>query len=111
MAVWAYRITFKKTIRTSPFDMVYGSKARMPINNLLHLYKFIHENNLEMSDPLEERMATLVKLDESREDSHRKNLELQQKKKNGEDSHFLTDMNGEMQELLVHGQFLKHLFA
>ncbi|XP_059068440.1 uncharacterized protein LOC131858959 [Cryptomeria japonica] len=158
MAQWAYRITIKKAIGTSPFEMVYGSKARMQINNLLPVYKFIHENDLEMSDPLEERMEILAELDESREDAHRKNLKLQQKskylfdkkaserkfeindlvllwnaraqdkgkhdkfeslwlgpfvvaEKNGEDSYFLIDMNGEMQELLVHGQFLKHFFA
>ncbi|XP_059068320.1 uncharacterized protein LOC131858869 [Cryptomeria japonica] len=158
MALWADRITIKKTIGTSPFELVYGSKARMPINNLLLVYKFIHENNLEMLDPLEEKMEMLAELDESREDSHRKNLKLQQKskylfekkaserkfkindlvlfwnaraqdkgkhdkfdalwlgpfvvaEKNGEDSYFLTDMNSEMQELPVHGQFLKHFFA
>ncbi|XP_059068989.1 uncharacterized protein LOC131859363 [Cryptomeria japonica] len=150
MALWADRITVKKTIGTYPFEMVYGSKARIPINNLLLVYKFIHENNLEMSYPLEERMEMLAKLDESREDAHRKNLKLQQKskylfdkkaseikfeindlvlfwnarsqdkgkhgkfealwqgpfviaEKNGDNSYFSTDMNGEIQELPMHG--------
>lgn len=31
--------------------------------------------------------------------------------KNTEDSYFLLDMNGKIQELPVHGQFLKHFFA
>ncbi|XP_057864663.1 uncharacterized protein LOC131072509 [Cryptomeria japonica] len=120
MALWADKIIVKKAIGTSPFQSVYRSKARMPKNNLLHVYKFIHENDLEMLDPLEERMEMLAELDESREDAHRKNLKLQKKnaiaqdkgkhgkvealwlgpfvvtEKNGEDSYFLTDMNGEM---------------
>ncbi|XP_057825950.2 uncharacterized protein LOC131037778 [Cryptomeria japonica] len=75
------RITIKKAIGKSPFELVYGSKARTPINNLLPVYKFIDENNLQMSDLVEERMDMLAELDESREDAHKKNLKLQQKSK------------------------------
>ncbi|XP_059078095.1 uncharacterized protein LOC131876669 [Cryptomeria japonica] len=150
MALWADRITVKKAIGTSPFELVYGSKERMPINNMLPMYKFIHENDLEILDLLEERMEILAKLDESREDAYRKNLKPQQKnkylfdkkaskrkfeindlvllwndraqdkgkhgnfealwlgpfvvvEKNSEDSYFLMDINGKMQELPVHG--------
>ncbi|XP_059066049.1 uncharacterized protein LOC131857458 [Cryptomeria japonica] len=81
MALWADMIIVNKTIGTYPFELVYGCKKRMPINNLLPVCKFIHENNPKMLDLLEERMETLAELDESSEDAHRKKLKLQKKGK------------------------------
>ncbi|XP_057825101.2 uncharacterized protein LOC131037082 [Cryptomeria japonica] len=115
MALWADRITIKKTIGTSPFELVYGFKVRMPIINLLPMYKFIHENNMEMSDPLEERIEMLGKLDESREDAHKKNLKLQQKvstyltkrtsKINFEIDDLVLLLNSRAQDKGKHGKF------
>ncbi|XP_059075423.1 uncharacterized protein LOC131875342 [Cryptomeria japonica] len=150
MVLWADRITIKKGIGTSPFEIVYRSKSRMPVNNMMPVYKFIHENDLEMSDPLRERMEQLAELDGARNDAHKRNLKMQQRSKylfdkraskrkfkvnelvmlwnarvqdkgkhdkfealwlgpfviierHGEDSYFLTNLNGEMQELPIHG--------
>lgn len=151
-------ITIKKAIGTSPFDLVYASKVRLHVKNLLPIYKFVRENDLEMSDTLKERMEQFAKLDETGEDAHRKNMRLEQKRKylfekresqrkfkvndpvllwnaraeekgkhdefealwlgpyvvvekNSEDSYFLMDMDGEMKELSVHGQFFKCFFS
>lgn len=41
LAVWADRIIVKKAIKKSPFELVYGAQARMPLQNLLPVYKFI----------------------------------------------------------------------
>ncbi|XP_057827312.2 uncharacterized protein LOC131038778 [Cryptomeria japonica] len=158
MALWADRITIKKAIGTSPFEIVYGSKASIPVNSMLLVYKFSYENDLKILDPLRLRMEQLAELDEAKNDAHKRNLKMQQRSKylfdkkaserkfeanelvllwnaraqdkgkhgkfeaiwlgpfviaerHGEDSYFLTNLNGEIQELLVHGQFLKHFFA
>lgn len=81
MALWADRITIKRAIGMSPFELVYGSKATILVNNILLVYKFIQENDIEMSDPLKERMELLAEFNEIREDAHRRNLKLKQKSK------------------------------
>ncbi|XP_059076400.1 uncharacterized protein LOC131875759 [Cryptomeria japonica] len=136
MALWADRIKVKRAIRKSPFELVYGAKARLLVNNLLPVYKFIHENDLEMASPLLERFEQLAKLDEVGEDAHKRNMKMQQKRKHmfdrrafkrkfevdhlvllwnaraqDKDSYLLANMNGDLQELPVHGYFLKHFFA
>lgn len=35
LAVWANRVTLKKVIGVSTFDLVYGIQARMPQNNMI----------------------------------------------------------------------------
>ena len=41
LAVWANRVPVKKVIGVAPFDLVYGIQARLPLNNMLNLYKFV----------------------------------------------------------------------
>ncbi|XP_059073239.1 uncharacterized protein LOC131874041 [Cryptomeria japonica] len=77
MAIWADRITIKKAIGRSPFELVYGTHARLPMNNFLPVYKFIQVNDLEIFDPMKERMEQIMELHEIREDSHKKNPKLQ----------------------------------
>ncbi|XP_059066337.1 uncharacterized protein LOC131857656 [Cryptomeria japonica] len=35
LALWADRITVKKSIGKAPFELVYGTRARLPLDNLL----------------------------------------------------------------------------
>jgi len=56
LALWADRVTVKKAIGRSPFELVYGALARLPINNLLPVYKFIQENDEEIEDSMTERI-------------------------------------------------------
>jgi hypothetical protein len=148
----------KKAIGVSPFEMVYGSQARLPLSNLLPVHRFLLEEDLDDPEPMMERMNQLMELDEIRAEAHKKNLKMQQQSKylfdkrtterkfrvndlvlqwnarkeekgkhgkfeslwmgpfviqefHGQDSYFLEDPNGEIQELPVHGQFLKHYFS
>lgn len=41
LAVWADRITIKKFTGFAPYELVYGKEARLPLNNLLLVYKFV----------------------------------------------------------------------
>ncbi|XP_057869202.2 uncharacterized protein LOC131076157 [Cryptomeria japonica] len=50
-ALWADRLTIKKAIGKSPFELVYGSQARIIVNNLLPIKKFMHEYG-EMEDSI-----------------------------------------------------------
>ncbi|XP_059064744.1 uncharacterized protein LOC131856823 [Cryptomeria japonica] len=47
LAVWADRVTIKKSTRFAPYQLVYGKEARLPLNNLLPVYKFVSEEYLE----------------------------------------------------------------
>ncbi|XP_059073764.1 uncharacterized protein LOC131874413 [Cryptomeria japonica] len=77
LALWADRVTIKKAISTSPFELVYGVKARLPVNNLLPVYNFLQIEGLEMSKPMEERMIQLVEMKEMRTVAHKRNMKLQ----------------------------------
>lgn len=130
----------------------------MPLDNFLPMYNFIHEENDDILEPMEERIIQQVELDEMRSEDLKKNIKLQlenkylfdkktthgkfregdlvmmrnaknQEKgkhgkfeaiwlgpfevtdKHGEDSYFLQNIEGEVLELLVHGQFLKKIFV
>ncbi|XP_059076647.1 uncharacterized protein LOC131875928 [Cryptomeria japonica] len=150
MALWADRITVKKATCKSPFELVYGTQAKMPINNLLPVYKFMTKEGLDLPKPMNARMEHLAELDEIRNEAQECNLKMQQKVKylhdkraternfqegelvlmwnaraqdkgkhgkfeslwigpyvimgkNGEDSYFLHNMDGEHMKLLAHG--------
>lgn len=77
LALWADRVTIKKAIGISPFELVYGVKAMLPVNNLLPVYQFLQIEELEMSEPMEERMIQLVELEEMRTTAHKRNMKLQ----------------------------------
>ena len=51
-SIWADRVTVKKAIGVSPFDLVYGIQARMPQNNMTGLYNFIQMYDDEIIDDM-----------------------------------------------------------
>ena len=65
-ALWADRVTTKKSISTSPFKLVYGVDAVFPTQLALPVAKFIQEADAEPND-LTRRMDNLVELQQSRE--------------------------------------------
>ncbi|XP_059070482.1 uncharacterized protein LOC131860128 [Cryptomeria japonica] len=152
------RITIKKSTRKSPFELVYGKKARLPLDNLLLVHRFMTQEEIDVDDPLQERLMQLVELDEVRVEAQEQNIKTQNQLKRlydkrttdrkfkvgdwflmgnariqdkgkhdkfealwlgpyvimdkaGEDSYFLQGAIGEVQELLVHGKFLKNFFS
>lgn len=46
--MWAAKITVKKAIGKSPFELVYGTQFRMPLKNLLQVYNFIFQEDLDI---------------------------------------------------------------
>jgi hypothetical protein len=65
-ALWANRVTCKKSIGTSPFKLVYGTEAIFPVQLALLVAKFLQETDSEPSD-LTRRIHNLVELQQDRE--------------------------------------------
>jgi hypothetical protein len=65
-ALWADRVTCKKSIGTSPFKLVYGTEAIFPVQLALSVAKFLQETDSEPSD-LTQRIHNLVELQQDRE--------------------------------------------
>ena len=76
-AIWADRVTVKKAIGVSPFDLVYGIQARMPQNNLVGLYNFIQMYDEDIINDMQERLDELVGLAETRKEASIRNQKLQ----------------------------------
>ena len=63
LVLWAYRVAYKTTIGTTPFNLVYGLDAILPIEFLiptLRVAKELEWTGHELSD----RLDDLEKLDE-----------------------------------------------
>jgi len=60
-ALWADRVTNKKSIGTSPFKLVYGTEVVFPIHLALPVAKFLQEEDYEPND-LTRRILHLVEL-------------------------------------------------
>ncbi|XP_057830400.2 uncharacterized protein LOC131041369 [Cryptomeria japonica] len=48
-ALWTDTINVKKATGRSPFELVYGTQVRLPMNNFLSVYKFIQEHEWDNS--------------------------------------------------------------
>lgn len=77
MEVWEDRITVKKSTGRSPFELVYGAQDRIPMQNLLPAYKFILQEDLDILEPMEDRMEQLVELDEIRRLAQEQNTQIE----------------------------------
>ncbi|XP_059067608.1 uncharacterized protein LOC131858393 [Cryptomeria japonica] len=59
LAIWADRITIKKSMGESPFELVYGKQARIPLDNSLLVHKFMIQEGIDNVDPLHERFEKI----------------------------------------------------
>ena len=65
-ALWAYRTTFKVTTQATPFSLVYGIEATLPIEFEVESLRVAVETRLTDSQSLRRRLTVLEELDESR---------------------------------------------
>jgi hypothetical protein len=77
-ALWADRVTNKKSIGTSPFKLVYGTEAIFHVQLALPVAKVLQETDSKPSD-LTRRIHNLVELQQDREQLMEK-TELHQEK-------------------------------
>ena len=65
-ALWADRITIKKEIGTSPFQLVYGIDVVFPNQLGIPVMKFIQDGQEEPSD-IQRRVYALIELQQNHE--------------------------------------------
>ena len=66
VVLWAYRTTYKKETNQTPFKLVYGQEAIVPLHFRQHTPEIAHVLKIDTSDAKNERMFQLQKLDEDR---------------------------------------------
>ena len=78
-ALWVDRVTIKKSIGTSPFQLVYGIDVVFPVQLVSPVIKFMQEIN-EEPDDIRRRMFQIIQLQQEREtientaEMHRKRM-------------------------------------
>ena len=65
-ALWANRVSTKKSIGTSPFQLVYGTDAIFPASLAMPVMKYIQEDESE-PNPTQRRINQLVEVHQVRE--------------------------------------------
>lgn len=60
-ALWVDRVSSKKSIGTSPFQLVYGIEVVIPVQLALSMMKFFQEE-VEESNPTQKRMLQMIEL-------------------------------------------------
>ena len=107
-ALWAYRTAYKVTTKFTPFQLVYGQEAILPIELELPSLRIALEERLDEPKSLEARIATLEKLDEIRGEAYLNTAAIQKWRKTYYDSKMKTKVikNGDL-VLLYDSRFQK----
>ena len=66
VVLWAYRTTYKKETNQTPFKLVYGQEAIVPLHFRQHTLEISHVLKIDTSEAKNERMFQLQKLEEDR---------------------------------------------
>ena len=83
-ALWADRICIKRSIGTSPFEIVYGVQALFPVSLAVPVMKLIQEQEEEPSS-VQRRINQMIALEEKREHIYNESQLFQQKVKKTHD--------------------------
>ena len=78
--LWENRISTKKSIGTSPFQLVYGINVFFPTSLGIQVLKFL-QNQEEEPNSMQNRINHLIELQEIREDVYHKSQKFQEKMK------------------------------
>ena len=68
-ALWAYRTSFKTSLGFTPFHLVYGQEALLPIELELASLRVITNNSTKPSERLQQRILDLERLELDREEA------------------------------------------
>lgn len=64
VVLWAYRTTYKVTTGHTPFQLMYGQEAVVPIEYTVPSLQIVVDNRLGDEESLSARLTNLTKLDE-----------------------------------------------
>ena len=79
-ALWADMITKKNSTGKTPFELVYGLEAQLPVHLTLPVHQLLQGVDLEET-ALQNRMNQIVELDEIRRKAYDQNFRTQEKTK------------------------------
>jgi len=79
-ALWADRLTTKRSIETSLYELVYGMEARFPSSLGIPVIKLLQEIQAEPND-IQKRINQTIHLQQTREEVYHRNQVLQEKLK------------------------------
>eukprot|EP00253_Pinus_taeda_P021012 PITA_21012 len=77
-ALWVDRVSEKKSIGTSPFELVYGVDTIFPSSLAAPVVKLLQEAGSE-EDPMQRRLNQMVHLQQTREEVFKNTFKLQEK--------------------------------
>eukprot|EP00253_Pinus_taeda_P025342 PITA_25342 len=77
-ALWVDRVSQKKSIGTSPFELVYGVDTVFPTSLAAPIVKLLQEAGSE-EDPMQRRLNQMVHLQQTREEVFKNTSKLQEK--------------------------------
>jgi transposase InsO family protein len=66
IVLWAYRTTCKKLTMQTPFKLVYGLEAIVPMEYLVPSLRIVAFTDMDDTGIVQERLAQLVELEEDR---------------------------------------------
>ena len=87
-ALWTYRCAFKVRTKFTPFQLVYGLEAILPIELEVQSLRIDLDERMGDDDSLKHRLVLLEKLDETRAQAHLNMEAIQKHRKNYYDSKF-----------------------
>eukprot|EP00253_Pinus_taeda_P011509 PITA_11509 len=77
-ALWVDRVSQKKSIGMSPFELVYGTDAVFPTSLSVPVAKFLQEVSDE-EDPMQRRISQMIHLQQTRDEVLQNSLKLQER--------------------------------
>jgi hypothetical protein len=80
-AVWADRIMTKTSTGKTPFELVYGLEAKLPVNIQIPVLRFVQQYDTD-AEAIQGRINQLVELDETRRVALGQMIKNQEKVKN-----------------------------
>ena len=69
-ALWAYRTAYKVTTKFTPFQLVYGQEAILPVELELPSLCIVIDEILSDEESLQEQIAMLERMDEVRNQAY-----------------------------------------
>jgi transposase InsO family protein len=66
IVLWAYRTTCKKLTMQTPFKLVYGLEAVVPMEYLVPSLRIVAFTNMDDTGAIHERLSQLVEIEEDR---------------------------------------------